>query len=236
MSHVAWPVGGAWSGGRCGVRLGFPVVAGRVCWFCERYSNMRWVDGISTTVPHGYVDVMGAFACDSCGHLSLALARIYQHEYGHNVQISLIEAEDSIQWLPPKALSKDFADVPSAIAAAASEVHSCLSINANRAAIALARAVVEATAKEKNVTKGNLQDKINALADQGLIRDHTRQVAHEVRLDGNSIAHGDLATEAPEAEEAADIVALMDELLEEVYQQPARVARVKANRERRKGS
>ncbi len=138
-----------------------------------------------------------------------------------------------LEWLPPKALDKEFLDVPPAIAAAASEVHSCLSIHASRAAIAVARAVVEATAKDKGITGGSLQQKIDKLAGQGLIRDHTRQAAHELRLDGNSIAHGDLATQPPDSTEAEEIVALMDELLEEVYQQPARVARVRQSRAKR---
>ena len=49
-----------------------------------------------------------------------------------------------------------FPDVPSEIAAAASEAYRGRMVaNANRAAILLARSVIEATAKDKGITKGN---------------------------------------------------------------------------------
>jgi hypothetical protein len=152
---------------------------------------------------------------------------------GSSVQNVLSEYESQIEWLPVKALGKDFRDVPPAIAAAASEVHKCLSIGATRGAIAVARAVVEATAKDQGITKGTLQQKIDDLAKVGKIRPDTQDAAHEVRLDGNEIAHGDLAGNPPDLAEAEEIVALMDEVLEEVYEGPARVARARANRANR---
>lgn len=96
--------------------------------------------------------------------------------------------------------------------------------------------MVEATAKHQGITKGSLQDKIDGLATAGKIRPDTQDAAHEVRLDGNAIAHGDLATSPPDIAEAEEIVALMDEVLEEVFEGPARVARARANRASRQQS
>ena len=60
---------------------------------------------------------------------------------------------------PTSSLGKTFPDVPTHIASAADEAHRCASIGAFRGAIALARAVVEATAKDKGVKSGNLMPK-----------------------------------------------------------------------------
>src|SRR4051794_15501966 len=122
-------------------------------------------------------------------HLSLGSVWMETRKAVTSVEAELQHMDSFLRWLPQKGVGKDFDDVPESIGAAASEVHSCLSIKANRAAIALGRAVVEATAKDKGITKGNLQNKIDALAEKGLIREHTREVAHQVRLNGNEVAH-----------------------------------------------
>ncbi|WP_446212162.1 DUF4145 domain-containing protein [Micromonospora sp. IBSANI012] len=131
---------------------------------------------------------------------------------------------------PTHVGGKSFPDVPSEIAAAADEAHRCFSIRAYRAAMAMARAVVEATAKEKGITSGSLEKKIDGLAAQGLIREDTREAAHAIRLVGNDAAHGDLASMVVEKEDAQEVLDLMDDILGEVFQSPAKVARVKASR------
>ncbi len=68
---------------------------------------------------------------------------------------------------------------------------------------------------------------------QGLIRPHVRDGAHEVRYLGNEMAHGDFVQ--PVSPQDADLVlTLMSEVLGDVYQSPARVARAQAAREERK--
>jgi hypothetical protein len=126
---------------------------------------------------------------------------------------------------------KEFPDVPGQIGAAANEAHLALCAGAPRAAIAMARAVVEATAKSHGVVKGKLMEKIDALAEAGKISEHMRDAAHEIRFAGNEVAHGDLAEEPVMADDARDILDLMDAILLRVYQEPAQVEHV---RERRK--
>ena len=100
----------------------------------------------------------------------------------------------------------------------------------------MARGVIEATAKEKGITTGNLFAKIDELHTQGLIREHIREAAHEVRLEGNDIAHADLMQLPISIDEASEVIQLVDELLVEVYQSPARVARVRQARAARNNS
>jgi hypothetical protein len=117
-------------------------------------------------------------------------------------------------------------DVPEHLARAAEEAHNDLAHEAYRSATILARAVVEATAKEVGITTGKLVAKIDEMEKRGLIRELVKDSAHEIRYLGNDMAHGDFVDPVT-AEEAEEIVGLMDEVLEEVFQAPARLARRK---------
>ena len=159
-----------------------------------------------------------------------AALKCYNEECGAVLGALFAGKELITYW--PKALPDppEFPDVPDHIAEAAGEAHYVNSLGAHRAAGALARAVIEAVAKERGITEGKIYDKIEEMARRELIREDTRQAAHEVRHFGNDMAHGDFV-DPVDPEEAADILDLMDELLAEVYQAPAKVERV---RERRK--
>jgi hypothetical protein len=60
------------------------------------------------------------------------------------------------------------------------------------------------------------------------------EAAHEIRFAGNEVAHGDLVAEPLNIGDATGIIRLMDTILERVYQEPAEVARIRADREERK--
>lgn len=139
-----------------------------------------------------------------------------------------------VHYWPQTVGGKAFPDVPPHIAAAADEAHQCQSIGVYRGAVALARAVVEATAKERGVTKGNLMAKIDALADAAVISEAMKDAAHEIRFAGNEVAHGDLAEQPMDKEDAGEVLDLMDAILLRVYQEPAQVARVRERREARR--
>ncbi len=67
---------------------------------------------------------------------------------------------------------------------------------------------------------------------QELVRRHIKDAAHEIRLLGNTMAHGDFV-EAVSEEESEEILELMGEVLNEVFQSPAKIAR---RAEKRKAS
>lgn len=140
------------------------------------------------------------------------------------------------EWWPKQIGGKAFPDIPEHIASTADEAHQCLSIGAHRGAVALARAVVEATAKHHQITKGMLDKKIDELAKQGVISDAMKDAAHEIRFAGNEVAHADLAEEPISRDDAEEVLALMDAILTRVYQEPAQVARVRARREERRNA
>ena len=138
-------------------------------------------------------------------------------------------ASDRVEWVPKYGASEDFPDVPPHIASAATEATLCFSVGAYRAVGSLARAVVEASAKDKDASGANLAERIDALTQAGHVRPLVREAAHEIRHFGNNVAHGDF-TEATSEEEAAEALALMREVLTEVYQAPARVAAAQQRR------
>lgn len=132
------------------------------------------------------------------------------------------QAGAEVRWLPERFSGKAYPDVPAHIASAASEAHTCFSAQAYRGAIMLARAVVEATAKDKGAKTGTLAAKIEKLRDEGHIRELVKDTADEIRYMGNDMAHGDFIDPVT-SEEAEDVLTFMAEVLDEVYQAPARL-------------
>jgi hypothetical protein len=143
-------------------------------------------------------------------------------------------AEAMLEWEPTSIRRPDFPDVPKEIAATASEAHACLSIGATRGGVALARAVVEATAKAKGISMRGIEAKIDALRDGGVISQLTADTSHQIRKDGNSIAHGDIGDEPVSQDDAEAILEFMDAFLDEVFQRPAKLQRLKARHAERK--
>lgn len=174
-----------------------------------------------------------AYMCDNCRRLNI---RYVEAPIGEVTDLCELEARDWLgqsSWTPLPGERREYQDVPEPVAGAATEATLCFSVGAFRAVGGLARAVVEAAAKAKGIEARTLQDKIQAMADGGLVRPHIKDAADEVRYFGNNMAHGDFA-DAVTAEEAAEALALMDEVLHDVFQSPARVERVRQARLARK--
>jgi hypothetical protein len=209
-------------------------MATTICAYCKQSSHMTVKWGHQVRVVDGntarYIDE-GTFTCDTCGRASLALVPAPSSSSVAAGQVDLYASAhpDGTSWLPATGAVRSFADVPEPISSTASEAFACASIGAHRAAILLARTTIEATAKAKNITSGSLVAKIAALKDANLIRPDVADAANEVRLLGNDMAHGDnLGTVA--SEESEEILELMADVLEEVFQAPARLAARRAKR------
>ena len=174
-----------------------------------------------------------AATCDHCENVSVANGDV---EYGqrdstdlNTVKQAIFTNTEGFSWSPKLGSAPQVDDVPQEIANAAREAFSSASVNNHMAAILMARTVVEATAKANGIDSGTLASKINAMKDQGLIRPSIAEQAHEVRFMGNDMAHGDIA-DAPTALDSEEILALMSEVLSEVFQGPARLERIRNKR------
>jgi hypothetical protein len=195
----------------------------------------RYYNPINPFTLRNITRLNAAFTCDQCGAMSVGEMIMDGDLGGMNRVEYFLEQADDMRWIPLHATGRDFPDVPVHIGDAASEAFECHSIQGFRAACSLARAVIEATAKEKGVRMNGIAAKIDAMAESGFIRPHIQQAAHEVRHLGNEMAHGDFI-DAVTSEESALALELMAEVLEEVFQSPARVARARAAREARRAA
>jgi len=222
-----------------GIADSIPLTATRRCWHCDAVAHMTRVGNAHfSKFDDGDVHAQGSFTCDECGWLQFATRQVDSSQMGDAGRAALALQEDYVDgllWWPQVGVSRAFEDVPEHISDAASEAHRCYSIQAYRAAAALARAVIEASAKDKGITKGTLYDKIEALEAQHHVRPHIKEAAHEVRHLGNDVAHGDFV-DPVEAEEAEETLGLMGEVLQEVFQSPARIERAKQKRLARKAA
>jgi len=200
-----------------------------VCWMCRantghtRIANSRVVNyEVASADPSAQL-MCAPFECQVCKGISIGFARTHPSIPMNQYFDTLAGSE--IFWKPAPGESQAYADVPAPIAEAATEAYECHSDGHYRASILLARAVIEATAKNENITRGNLRDKIDELENQNLIRPHIKEVAHSIRLLGNDMAHGDFVVPVT-AEESTLVIELMGEILNEVYQSPAKLQAV----------
>lgn len=200
------------------------AVSSVVCPFCKSLATFStvWSDGSLPRAAAAQVPGAGAVLALRCPNPMCGM-----------VITGLTNGAQVLRHWPQTVGGKSFPDVPPHIAATADEAHQCHSIGAHRGSIALARAVVEATAKHQGVTKGSLMEKIDSLAGQGVISEAMKDAAHEIRFAGNEVAHGDLAEQLLDKEDAEEVLSLMDAMLLRVYQEPAQVARVRERREAR---
>lgn len=207
-------------------------MASRDCWRCGVRAHMTLIiDPVADPYDVRRSRLQGMFKCDECATLQIGMVVVSNDNLmSTNVRES-IEAL-RIEWWPKRVGSPSLDDVPDHIAATAREAWECFSFDAYRAAGALARTVVEATAKAKGIDTGHLHSKIESLQSAGHIRPHITQAAHEIRFLGNEIAHGDFVHPI-ERDEAEEVLVLMSEVLQEVFQSPARIARRRAAREAR---
>ncbi|WP_454892194.1 DUF4145 domain-containing protein [Alloscardovia omnicolens] len=204
-------------------------MANRICWNCGISSHMTQYAQPYKTDTQTII----MCRCDNCNAPNIAIineTKLYERTERANLNNDYDEVDE---WLPTEPRGKEYADVPNQIADAASEAYACYSIRSYRAAILLARSVLEACAKDKGITTGSLSSKINELAERNIISTQIRDEAHEIRFFGNEMAHGDFTQKISE-EDAADMLGFLDTVLEYVYQMPAAIRRRQEARQNRK--
>ena len=162
-----------------------------------------------------------SFACAHCERYSVGWFPGASGTHDHNRNDKLLQASPDAKWVPRVGDSVSYEDVPAHIASAASEAHVCASIGAKRSAILMARSVIEASAKEKGILKGDLYKKIDKMAEDKIIRDLIAEAAHGIRDFGNDMAHGDFEVEVTD-QDVSETLSLMAVVLSEVFQVDAR--------------
>ncbi|MEV7875565.1 DUF4145 domain-containing protein [Microbacterium sp. NPDC089188] len=212
----------------------------RRCPYCNLQAHMIYVDGSVRWIDDRAHRVEAAFQCAACGRFVIGGSDRMGFQDGIDgfesrlafVSHSMPQAEMAkilqrgIQyWIPTEPVGKDYPDLPSHISGPADEAHRCQSIGAHRASILMARGVIEAAAKDQGVTKGRLYEKIEALVAKNVLRPLVGEAAHAVRHIANDQAHGDFSVSIVDNEDSAGALALMDEVIDEVYGRSARLSR-----------
>lgn len=223
-----------------------------VCPYCGKNADMEYVEESARLVGGPDYPGEAAFQCFACKRLLIGGRRrlglmevgtvdpreeqfysIHEHSTPSDIAHALIGFVE--YWEPTKAVGRSTPNVPAHIASAIDEAYRCHSIGAYRAAVLMARGVIEAGAKHFQVTQGMLEKKIIELGDKELLRPVLVESAHEIRHIGNDAAHGDYAKPDPDnsdlvvatvtEEDATDVLEFMDEIVDELFALPTRVQR-----------
>ena len=196
-------------------------MAALTCPHCKAYANFEcmhaWRDRSGENQKF-----LGVWSCANCrGPIS-----------GDASSLEKSKA-DPIRWEPRAVGGKEFPDVPAHIGRDADQAHQCYSIGAYRAAVVMARRVTQAVALDHGAPRAGLKKQLQHLRDEQTINPRLHDAATAVRLSGNSGAHPDDEPdlEGLDGEEAASVLEFMDALLEQLYQMPAKVNRIKERRQ-----
>jgi len=169
---------------------------------------------------HGPAQRMwGIMRCQSCLDLILACAVkdgggrwIYMRHY------PLGKPDDSVNEHIPLDIAVDF-----------KEALRCRWVDAYNATMEMCRRSLEASCNEKKAPGGkHLVEKIDWLADQGIITDALRGVAHKIRLGGNYGAHASedpMNAEPVKPEHADALIGFLRHYFQHVYVMPAELAK-----------
>lgn len=211
---------------------------GAICGWCGVYANMQRISDARTTRVDKVTDrihITIAYACDHC-HLMTLASWTGKDPKASPIEPWLERVSEEFQWLPPRTVTKEFSHVPATIASFASEAHRAFSVDLHRACVGMARAAIQATAKERGITDRNLYSGIQRLREKGYLRHTLEEAAHGIRTAGNEVLHADLVDLPITRKEAEIVLNLMDLVLEEVYQVAGRIAELNALRTARTGS
>lgn len=170
------------------------------------------------------------YSCVSCGYPNIAELCISEDD----ARQGYAPDEHIQRWLPVEPVGKEYPDAPGEVASVASEVHKCLEIGANRAAVTLARTALEGIVSDLEDAPSNekLYQRLNHLAGRGVLKPRTAEAATAVRLCGNASTH---EADCEIDEEFAEIVVeVLDSVIDDLYTHPALVDKAKAYAERAK--
>ena len=123
-----------------------------------------------------------------------------------------------------RPLMGDVYSLPHGVARIYEETHKAISNNQSILTGIGLRAIIEAVCSNKNISSGNLQNKIEELHNVGVLTKEGAQILHQIRQLGNKAAHEVKANTQDELFAAFEVV---EHLLATVYVMPRKAARLK---------
>jgi hypothetical protein len=167
--------------------------------------------------------------CMGCPDAIIVVERRVQ-EQGPQGQPAIFRG---IHWWPMPGSADLDPDIPANVGSAYSEGMRALSVKAARAAVVMFRGMLAQVVVDKGgpaaQAKHSLYEKLEQMNQDGSLHPSLVEWAKEIRLIGNAAAHPD-ALDPVSDEEAADLARLCRQLLNVIYEVPARIARNRAAR------
>jgi len=202
---------------------------GGPCPRCGRIAAFGWNGSITALKPDGSERVIGV-QCMGCSDSVVVVERVVQPP---EPSIGRSAVYEGIHWWPLPGLSDLDPDVPPEISSAYSEGTRALSVKAARAAVVMFRGMLAQVVADKGSAvaqgKNTLYAKLEQMSQDGSLHPSLVDWASEIRLIGNAAAHPD-ALDPVSDEEATGLARLCRQLLNVVYEVPARIARNRAAR------
>ena len=190
-----------------------------ICPYCGAYSNFTAL--YEWTTPYRGPN-QGRFT------LKEIMWAVWSCESCDRPIVGVMNAEKKpVAYHPKHFPDIDMPDVPQAIADDTREAFRCHAVEAWRAAAAMARRAIQATAYDKGAPKVLLIGQIDWLAENGHITEQMRGVAHRIRLGGNLGAHPDAdGLKDVNQDDAEAVLEFLGDFLRYVYTIPARLSRL----------
>jgi hypothetical protein len=140
---------------------------------------------------------------------------------------------EGLHWWPTPGTADLDPDIPAQVESAYEEGMRALSVKAPRAAAVMFRGMLAQVVLDKGTeaakAKHTLYDRLNQMSQDGSLHPSLVEWASEIRLLGNAAAHPD-SLEPVSEQEATDLSRLCRQLLNVIYEVPARISRSRAAR------
>ena len=140
---------------------------------------------------------------------------------------------EGMHWWPLPGVGDLDPDIPPQVSSAYTEGMRALSVKAARAAVVMFRGMLAQVVADKGSAaaqgKHSLYHKLEQMSQDGSLHPSLVEWASEIRVIGNAAAHPD-ALDPVSDDEAADLARLCRQLLNVIYEVPARIARSRAAR------
>lgn len=204
-----------------------PAITCPYCGVRANVTKIHFWDGFAFSGGSRVKQPYGTWTCDNCGRPIVGER----------------SAGDPHNWHPKRIIEPGFPDVPTSIARDAREAHKCHSIEAYRAAVAMARRALQAAVydladrNDKEAPDSSLYKQIEWLADEGLVTDTLKSMATRIRLSGNIGAHPDKdGLEDIGKQDSKAALEFLEDLLHFTYVVPARLERATTETSDEEGS
>lgn len=202
-----------------------------LCPRCGRLSNFALRTSHAVTsgpmIPPNLVrppiDVMAVLECFGCQQCTVVIQRNVASE-------GSAPRYEGIHWWPAPGATDLDPEVPEPVGSAFAEGMRALSANCPRAAAVMFRGMLATVVQDKGSDAAkkapNLHQQLKAMEQEGTLHPSLVEWATEIRLVGNAGAHFDELAPVDRAE-AADLARLCRQLINVVYETPARIRRAR---------